>query len=93
MLILLTRNSLTTDVKYKLREFNTLYALNRKYDGRAILFVILKMVHPDTCAVSSDINTELDTMKMSHFKQDYPKANLHIVEWMINISISGEIYS
>ena len=30
---------------------------------------------------------------MSHFKHDIPKSNLHILEWVNEISIAGETYS
>ena len=47
MLKLWIRNSLTTYVKTKLRQYNTSYACNIQYDGSKMLFVIFKMAHPD----------------------------------------------
>ena len=40
--------------------------------------VVVKMVQPDTRAGCSDIQKNLETMKMSQFKPYIPKANLHI---------------
>ena len=42
MLDLWIKNSLTTDAKFKLRDFNYAYTLNVQDDGSAMLFVILK---------------------------------------------------
>ena len=58
-----------------------------------MFFFIVKMVQPDTCAGFSDIKSNLENMKMSQFKHDISIANLNIVEWMNEISISGETYS
>ena len=51
------------------------------------------MVRPDTGAILSDIKTNMETMNMSNFNHDIPKSNLHIAEWMNEISIAGESYS
>ena len=51
------------------------------------------MVRPDTHAGCSDIKYKLENMKMSHFKHDTPKSNLHIAEWMNEIYIYRETYS
>ena len=51
------------------------------------------MVRPNICAGFSDIKSNLENMKMSHFKHDTPKSNLKIAEWMNEVSIYGEIYS
>ena len=48
------------------------------------------MVYPDTCAGLSDIKTKIETINISQFKQDTPKANLQIEEWMNDISIHGD---
>ena len=40
------------------------------------------MVRPETREGFSDIKTKLDTMRMYHFKHDFPKDNLHIADWM-----------
>ena len=58
-----------------------------------MFFVIVKLVRPDTCAGCSNIMYRLENMNMSHFKHDIPKDNLHILEWMNEISITGETYS
>ena len=57
-----------------------------------MLFVIVKIVRPDTRPGCSDINSNLENMKMSHFKHDIPKSNLQISEWTNKISITGETY-
>ena len=59
MISLYMKNVLTTDVKRKLRDFNSTYNLNTQDDGAAIFFVILKMFQPDTHAGCSDINSNL----------------------------------
>ena len=41
-----------------------------------MILVIVKMVQPDTCTGYSDINTNLETIRMSHFKHDIPNSNL-----------------
>ena len=87
------KNSLTTYTNRKLRDFRSEYTLNTQYDGAVMLFVIVKMVQPDTCTGCSDINTNLENMKMSQFKYDIPKTNLHILEWMNEIYIDGKNYS
>ena len=48
MLGLWINNSLTTDYNCKLRDSKSEYILNAQYDGSEMLFVILKMVLPDT---------------------------------------------
>ena len=50
------------------------------------------MVHPDTHAGFSDINKNMETMKMYQLKHDIPKANLQIVEQINEISIYEETY-
>ena len=47
---------------------------------------------PDTCAGFSDINMNLETMKLSQFKHDTLKEKLQIAEWMNEISNAGETY-
>ena len=69
------------------------YVLNNQDYGAAMFFVILKMVCPYTRTWRSYINSKLDNTNMSHFKHDIPKSNLHIAEWMNEISIAGESYS
>ena len=83
------KNFLTTDVNLKLRYFGNSYTFNTQDDGAAIFFVIFKMVQPDTRAGLSDLKSNLDNMKMYQFKNDDPRANLHISEWMNDISIAG----
>ena len=58
MIVLCIKTSLTTDDKYKLRDFGTEYTFNNQDDG-ATMFFIVKMVRPDICAKFSDINTNL----------------------------------
>ena len=58
-----------------------------------MFFVMVKMVHPDTRAGWSDIKTKLETTKMSQFKHGISKENLHIEEWINEISIAVEYYS
>ena len=55
-----------------------------------MLFVIVKMVCPDTHADLSDINMNLEIMRMSQFKHGIPKADLQVAEWTNEISSSGE---
>ena len=54
------------------------YTFNNQDYGSAMFFVVVKMVQPDTRAGFSDIQKNLETMKMSQFKPYIPKANLHI---------------
>ena len=61
-------------------------------DHGAMIFVIIKMVLPDTCNGCSDIKTKIDTMKISQLNHDKSKANLHISEWVNDISIDRETY-
>ena len=89
MLGLWIKNSLPTDNKRKLRYLNSAYTFNNQDDGAAMFFVIVKMVRPDTRAGCSDTKSNLENMKISHFKNDITKANLQISEWMNYISISG----
>ena len=58
-----------------------------------MLFVIEKMVRPDTHTGCSYIKSNTENMKMSHFRHNTPKAKLHISEWMNEISIYGKTYS
>ena len=44
-----------------------------------MLFVIVKMVLPDTHELCSDMNTDMETMRTSHFEHNTTKANLHIL--------------
>ena len=78
MLGLCTKNSLTTNAKRKLWDFKSEYTLNTQYYGYEMLFVIVKMVRPDTLAGFSDIKSDLENINMYYFKQDIPKANLQI---------------
>ena len=43
-----------------------------------MLFVIVKMVQPDTCAEFPDIKSKLESTNMYQFKHDIPKDNLQI---------------
>ena len=70
------KNYLTTNDKHKLRYFKSAYNFNAQDDGSAMFFAIVKMVGPDTNAGWSDIKSNLENMKMSHFKQEIPKSNL-----------------
>ena len=90
MLGLWIKKYLTTDDKRKLRDFKYAYNLNAQDDGAAMLFLIVKMMQPDTHAGCSDIKYKLENMKMSHFKREIPKSNLQIEKWMNEISIVGE---
>ena len=87
------RNSLSTDSKRKLRLFNYAYNFNTQDDGTTMLFVIIKMVRPDAHTGCPYIKSNMDNMKMSQFKHYTPKYNLHIAEWMNEISIYGETHS
>ena len=80
MLVLYIKNSLATDSKRKLRAFNYVYTFNAQDGGAAMLFIIVKMMRPDSRSGCSDINYKLENMKISHFNNDIPKANLHIAE-------------
>ena len=80
MLGIRTKNSMTTYDKRKLRAFKSVYNLNAQYDGAVMFFVIVKRTRPDTCAGCSDIKYNLENMKISHFKNYIPKANLQIAE-------------
>ena len=79
MIVLSIKNSLTTDAKIKLRAFGNSYTFNNQYYGAAMFSIIVKMVPPDTRAECSDIKSNMDTMKISQFKHDIPRANLQIV--------------
>ena len=92
MIGLWIKNYLTTDPKHKLRAFKYAYTFNAQYDGDTMLFVFVKMVRPDTCAGCSYIKYKLEIMKISHFKHDILKANLHIAKWTNKITIAGETY-
>ena len=74
------KNSLKTNDKRSLRDFKSVYTFNTQDYGAAMLFVIIKMVRPDTRAGCSYIDSKMENMKMSHFKHDIPKYNLHIAE-------------
>ena len=93
MLGLRIKNVLTTDSKWKLRDFRSAYTFNTQDDGATMLSVIVKMVGPDTHSGWSDIKSKPGNMKIPHFKHDIPKSNLQIAEWINEIYISGEIYS
>ena len=58
-----------------------------------MLFVIVKMVWPDTCAEFSDIESKLENIKMSQLKHEIPKSNLQIPERMKKIYIYEKTYS
>ena len=58
-----------------------------------MFFVIVKIVQPDTHVGWSDINSKLENMNTSQFKQDTTKYNLNIEKWMNEIFIAGETYS
>ena len=93
MLGLCIKNSLPVDTQRKLRAFNSAYTLNTQDNVDVTFFVIVKIVRPDTPSGCSDIKSNLESMNMSQFKHDIPKANLQIAEWMNKIIISGETYS
>ena len=76
MLGLWIKNYLTTNTKRKLRAFKYAYTFNAQDYGAATLFVIVKMVCPDTRAGCLDIKYKLENINMSHFKDDTPKSNL-----------------
>ena len=59
MLSLWIKNSLTTDAKCKLRAFKDSYTYYNQDYGSAMIFVIVKMVRPETHAGYSDIKTKL----------------------------------
>ena len=92
MLGLRIKNVLTTDSKWKLRDFRSAYTFNTQDNVAAMLFVIVKMVWPETRSGCSDIKYKLENKEMSQFKHDNPKAKLHISEWMNGISIDAETY-
>ena len=58
-----------------------------------MFFVVVKKFEPDIRTGRSDIKFNMENMNMSQFKHDIPRSNLNIVEWMNEISISGETYS
>ena len=72
--ILCIRNLLTTDNNCKLWELKTSYDFNDQYYGDAILFIIVKMVFPDTFTDFFDIKTKMETTKMSYFNQDLTRT-------------------
>ena len=51
ILSLWIRISLTTDANIKLRAFKNSYYFNGQYCGYTMIFLVVKMVRPDTCAV------------------------------------------
>ena len=93
MLGLRINNYLATDANGKLRDFSSAYNYNTQDDGYAMLFAIVKMVRPETCAGCSDIKYNLENMKMYYLKHEISKANLQIAKCMNDISITGETYS
>ena len=70
--------SLTTGVKRNLRAYKTLYAYNIQDYADEMFFFIFKMVLPDTHECCSKIKTKLETIMISQFKRDIPKASLNI---------------
>ena len=93
ILDLCIKNSLTTNVNRKLMYFRSEYTFNTQDYKYTMFFAIVKMVRPETCAGYSYIKSKLENIKMSHFKHDILKSNLHISERTNEISISGETYS
>ena len=79
VLSLWINNSLTTDEKRELRYFKTSYTYNNQDSGSTMFFVLVKKFRSYTLIVFSDINTNQEYMRMSHFKLDIPKANLQIL--------------
>ena len=78
MISLCIKKPLTSDTKFKLRYFKTSYTYNNQDYGSAMFFVIVNFVCPDTHEGLSDINTNMETMRMSNFNHDITKANLQI---------------
>ena len=76
MIILYINNSLATDAKFKLKSFKTSHTYNNQDDVTVVFYVMVKMLRPDTFSGFSDINRNLETMRMYHFKHDIPKSNL-----------------
>ena len=93
MLGIWINNYPTTDSKHKLMAFRTEYTFDNQDNGARMFLVIVKMVHPDTRAGCSYINRKLEIRKMSQFKHNILRYNLHIEEFMNNIYIYGETYS
>ena len=58
-----------------------------------MLFFISQIVCPDTCTGCSDTKKNMDTTRMSQFKNNIPKAYPQITYWMNNICIVGGNYS
>ena len=85
MLGLWINNSLTTNAKRKVMAVNSEYTFNTHDDGDTMFFVIVNMVQTDTHTGCSSIKSKLEDMKTSHFKNDIPKANPNISEWMNEI--------
>ena len=79
MLGIWIKKSLYTDAKRKLKYFKSSYNFKYQDDRSAIFFVIVKIVRPDTCVGCSGIKSNLDNMKISHFKHGIPKSKLHIL--------------
>ena len=78
MLIMWIRKSLTTDAKHKLKFYNNYYAYTVQDDGDKMFFFIVKMVHPDTSEVLSDIKENMDSIRTSQLNHDTHKVNLHM---------------
>ena len=57
-----------------MRDFKSSYTFNSQYDGAAIFFVIIKIVRPDTCALLSDINYNLETWRCLISNMTSPKS-------------------
>ena len=57
-----------------------------------MLFLIVKMMHPDTKSVFLYINTKPYITKMYQLKQYVSKLNIHISKRMNEIAISGDNY-
>ena len=93
MLCIWIKKSLTTNANRKLRALKYAYNFNAQDDGATMLFVTVKMVRLDTRTGCSDIKSKPENTKMPHLKNDTPKTNLHISEWMNDISIAGGKYS
>ena len=64
MLGLWINNSLTTDIKLKLRDLRYAYTFNTQDDGYEILFVIEKIAIPDTRSGFSDIKSKMEKAKL-----------------------------
>ena len=83
------KNYLTTNAKHKIRDFESAYTFNDQYDGAATIFVILKIVQPDTLTGWSDIQYNLEILRCPISNMTPPNPNYVMNE----ISIAGETYS